>query len=243
MREWTCAACGRVMKIKPVKEGDLWIAIVPSHMMMMMSLRTLPLGRYIVRVKSEAEVRNLAAAREQYEKRSAKRPRPPLWASPSVATTSSTSISTEILSETPPQDRPRPARRPYAPARRERPRDQVDSRQLPLAPLGRGPVEGQGQGRGHVVDRLRRGRHGELQPRTERRVSDHYSLKCQRCFRCIREGEDSRRIGSATITFWTPVGPWTVTLCGDCAYPIVQILEKDGQYNAPLHEKPERSDA
>ena len=66
--------------------------------------------------------------------------------------------------------------------------------------------------------------------------AQHYSLKCDYCLICIREGEEARRLGSMQITVWTPVGPYTLTLCGECAKPVRKAAEI---LDEVLNEKPE----
>jgi hypothetical protein len=67
----------------------------------------------------------------------------------------------------------------------------------------------------------------------------HQSLKCDRCLSCIREGGEVRRLGSMAISIWTRVGPYNLTLCGDCAKPVrVAIGEKYIDVDEAINEQP-----
>ena len=66
--------------------------------------------------------------------------------------------------------------------------------------------------------------------------SEHITLKCDVCLKCLREGAEARRLGSAVITYWTRVGPYVVTLCGDCAEDAINL---DFQDVAAIGEKPD----
>ena len=61
-------------------------------------------------------------------------------------------------------------------------------------------------------------------------TKDHYSLKCDMCCQCIREGEEARRLGSASLTIWTRVGLFEMTLCGRCARPGIEAIVRAAHY-------------
>jgi len=52
----------------------------------------------------------------------------------------------------------------------------------------------------------------------------HYSQKCERCLKCPRCSNNNNRNGSLQLTFWTPTGPWSMFLCGDCAKVVRKAL-------------------
>jgi hypothetical protein len=53
----------------------------------------------------------------------------------------------------------------------------------------------------------------------------HFSQKCDRCCKCVRCSESNGRNGSLQLTFWTPTGPYSWFLCGDCAMVVRKVLD------------------
>lgn len=55
----------------------------------------------------------------------------------------------------------------------------------------------------------------------------HFSLKCDHCSLCIREGKAWRRVGSVVVVVWSEAGPYARTLCGDCGKEVVRIVNAE----------------